>query len=119
MAQLKTNMTIFAGLIRSQCLNDGTPEVRDAAFSSLAAIAKVELTSMEVSFLAFVLCYYVAYDLVSIGCLFLYQLVGMKPLERSLEKLDDIRRKKLNEMIGTTGNSQTPSATSGNSNFPN
>lgn len=63
-----------------ECLNDGTPEVRDAAFSSLAAIAK---------------------------------LVGMKPLERSLEKLDDIRRKKLNEMIGTTGNSQTPSATSG------
>lgn len=63
-----------------ECLNDGTPEVRDAAFSSLAAIAK---------------------------------LVGMKPLERSLEKLDDIRRKKLNEMIGTTGNTQTPSAPSG------
>ncbi|XP_021726403.1 protein MOR1-like isoform X2 [Chenopodium quinoa] len=50
-----------------ECLNDGTPEVRDAAFSVLTAIAK---------------------------------LVGMRPLERSLEKLDDVRRKKLNEMIG-------------------
>ncbi|KAF7820177.1 protein MOR1 [Senna tora] len=49
-----------------ECLNDGTPEVRDAAFSALAAIAKS---------------------------------VGMKPLERSLEKLDDVRRKKLSEMI--------------------
>jgi len=28
-----------------QCLNDGTPEVRDAAFSALAAIAKVKLVS--------------------------------------------------------------------------
>lgn len=26
-----------------QCLNDGTPEVRDAAFSALAGIAKVKL----------------------------------------------------------------------------
>lgn len=49
-----------------ECLNDGTPEVRDAAFSALAAIAKS---------------------------------VGMRPLERSLEKLDDVRRKKLSEMI--------------------
>ncbi|KAA8519827.1 hypothetical protein F0562_014083 [Nyssa sinensis] len=53
-----------------ECLNDGTPEVRDAAFSALAAIAK---------------------------------LVGMRPLEKSLEKLDDIRRKKLSEMIGGSG----------------
>ncbi|XP_027924008.1 protein MOR1-like [Vigna unguiculata] len=49
-----------------ECLKDGTPEVRDAAFSALAAIAKS---------------------------------VGMRPLERSLEKLDDVRRKKLSEMI--------------------
>ncbi|KAK2634565.1 hypothetical protein Ddye_029357 [Dipteronia dyeriana] len=49
-----------------ECLNDGTPDVRDAAFSALAAIAKS---------------------------------VGMRPLERSLEKLDDVRRKKLSEMI--------------------
>ncbi|PKI69294.1 hypothetical protein CRG98_010295 [Punica granatum] len=54
-----------------ECLNDGTPEVRDAAFSALAAVAK---------------------------------LVGMRPLERSLEKLDDVRRKKLSEMIGSSGN---------------
>ncbi|XP_068645428.1 protein MOR1-like isoform X2 [Aristolochia californica] len=53
-----------------ECLNDGTPEVRDAAFSALAAIAK---------------------------------LVGMKPLERSLEKLDEVRKKKLSEMIGSAG----------------
>ncbi|KAI4304346.1 hypothetical protein MLD38_039873 [Melastoma candidum] len=53
-----------------ECLNDGTPEVRDAAFSALAAIVK---------------------------------LVGMRPLERSLEKLDDVRRKKLSEMIGDSG----------------
>ncbi|XP_062100097.1 protein MOR1-like [Humulus lupulus] len=50
--------------ILMECLNDGTPDVRDAAFSALAAIAK---------------------------------LVGMRPLERSLEKLDDVRRKKLSE----------------------
>ncbi|XP_062114587.1 protein MOR1-like [Humulus lupulus] len=50
--------------ILMECLNDGTPDVRDAAFSALAAIAK---------------------------------LVGMRPLERSLEKLDDVRRKKLFE----------------------
>ncbi|KVH89565.1 hypothetical protein Ccrd_008447 [Cynara cardunculus var. scolymus] len=53
-----------------ECLNDGTPEVRDAAFSVLAAIAKS---------------------------------VGMRPLEKSLEKLDDVRRKKLSEMIGVSG----------------
>lgn len=55
-----------------ECLNDGTPEVRDSAFSALAAIAK---------------------------------LVGMRPLERSLEKLDDVRRKKLSEMIAGSGGS--------------
>ncbi|KAK7279605.1 hypothetical protein RJT34_24658 [Clitoria ternatea] len=49
-----------------ECLNDGTPEVRDAAFSALAAIAKS---------------------------------VGMRPLERSLEKVDDVKKKKLSEMI--------------------
>ncbi|EOA29247.1 hypothetical protein CARUB_v10025521mg [Capsella rubella] len=53
-----------------ECLNDGTPEVRDAAFSALAAIAKS---------------------------------VGMRPLERSLEKLDDVRKKKLSEMIASSG----------------
>lgn len=60
-----------------ESLNDGTPEVRDAAFSALAAIAK---------------------------------LVGMRPLERSLEKLDDVRKKKLSEMIGGSG-SGLPSGT--------
>ncbi|XP_065847953.1 protein MOR1 [Euphorbia lathyris] len=65
-----------------ESLNDGTPEVRDSAFSALAAIAKS---------------------------------VGMRPLERSLEKLDDVRRKKLSEMIGGSGNSisATVQATSG------
>ncbi|KAL7243803.1 hypothetical protein ACSBR1_016095 [Camellia fascicularis] len=57
-------------LICMECLNDGTPEVRDAAFSALAAVAK---------------------------------LVGMRPLEKLLEKLDDVRRKKLSEMIGGSG----------------
>ncbi|KAI8567611.1 hypothetical protein RHMOL_Rhmol02G0135000 [Rhododendron molle] len=57
-------------LICMECLNDGTPEVRDAAFSALAAVAK---------------------------------LVGMRPLEKSLEKLDDVRKKKLSEMIGSSG----------------
>ncbi|XP_011096260.1 protein MOR1 isoform X1 [Sesamum indicum] len=58
-----------------ECLNDGTPEVRDAAFSALAAIAKM---------------------------------VGMRPLEKSLEKLDDVRKKKLSEMIGgSTGDPST------------
>ncbi|KAK3188824.1 hypothetical protein Dsin_028385 [Dipteronia sinensis] len=61
-----------------ECLNDGTPDVRDAAFSALAAIAKS---------------------------------VGMRPLERSLEKLDDVRRKKLSEMI-TGSEGGAPTATS-------
>ncbi|KAJ6844297.1 protein MOR1-like [Iris pallida] len=52
-----------------ECLNDGTPEVRDASFAALAAIAKM---------------------------------VGMRPLERSLEKLDEVRKKKLSEMIGSS-----------------
>ncbi|XP_050225850.1 protein MOR1 isoform X2 [Mercurialis annua] len=33
--------------------------------------------------------------------------VGMRPLERSIEKLDDVRRKKLSEMIGGSGGSVT------------
>lgn len=62
-----------------ECLTDGTPEVRDAAFSALAAIAKS---------------------------------VGMRPLERSLEKLDDVRRKKLSEMIaGSSGSTGAAAAT--------
>ncbi|KAF6163136.1 hypothetical protein GIB67_025000 [Kingdonia uniflora] len=58
-----------------ECLNDGTPEVRDASFSVLAAIAK---------------------------------LVGMRPLERSLEKLDEVRKKKLVEMIGNSEGAPHP-----------
>lgn len=57
--------------ILMESLNDGTPEVRDAAFAALAGIAKM---------------------------------VGMRPLERSLEKLDEVRKKKLTEMIGSGGN---------------
>ena len=30
-----------------QCLNDGTPEVRDAAFLALAAVAKVALATFD------------------------------------------------------------------------
>ncbi|KFK36460.1 hypothetical protein AALP_AA4G127500 [Arabis alpina] len=62
-----------------ECLNDGTPEVRDAAFSALAAIAKS---------------------------------VGMRPLERSLEKLDDVRRKKLSEMIASSSGGESAGASS-------
>ncbi|KAF8413913.1 hypothetical protein HHK36_001909 [Tetracentron sinense] len=58
-----------------ECLNDVTPEVRDASFTSLTAIAK---------------------------------LVGMRPLERSLEKLDEVRKKKLSEMIGGSGGGLLP-----------
>ncbi|KMT04298.1 hypothetical protein BVRB_8g183730 [Beta vulgaris subsp. vulgaris] len=64
-----------------ECLNDGTPDVRDAAFSVLTAIAKS---------------------------------VGMRPLERSLEKLDDVRRKKLNDMIGGSGSGPPVSGSSAN-----
>uniref|UniRef100_A0A803LPT6 TOG domain-containing protein n=1 Tax=Chenopodium quinoa TaxID=63459 RepID=A0A803LPT6_CHEQI len=67
-----------------ECLNDGTPEVRDAAFSVLTAIAK---------------------------------LVGMRPLERSLEKLDDVRRKKLNEMIGGSESGPPAGGSSGLASF--
>ncbi|KAJ6423148.1 hypothetical protein OIU84_024140 [Salix udensis] len=63
-----------------ECLNDGTPDVRDSAFSVLAAIAKS---------------------------------VGMRPLERSLEKLDDVRRKKLSEMIAVSGDGVPAVASSG------
>ncbi|XP_062224549.1 protein MOR1-like [Phragmites australis] len=61
-----------------ECLNDGTPEVRDASFAALTAIAKM---------------------------------VGMKPLERSLEKLDDVRKKKLSDMIGSANDPVLSSAT--------
>ncbi|KAJ1285939.1 hypothetical protein BS78_03G315500 [Paspalum vaginatum] len=61
-----------------ECLNDGTPEVRDASFSVLTAIAKM---------------------------------VGMKPLERSLEKLDDVRKKKLSDMIGSASDTVLSSGT--------
>ncbi|KAJ6297855.1 hypothetical protein OIU76_019046 [Salix suchowensis] len=63
-----------------ECLNDGTPDVRDSAFSVLAAVAKS---------------------------------VGMRPLERSLEKLDDVRRKKLSEMIAGSGDGVPVVASSG------
>ncbi|XP_043688647.1 protein MOR1 isoform X3 [Telopea speciosissima] len=59
-----------------ECLNDGTPDVRDASFSVLAAIAK---------------------------------LVGMRPLEKSLEKLDEVRKKKLADMIGSSSDGVLPS----------
>ena len=42
----------------------------------------------------------------------------MRPLERSLEKLDDVRRKKLAEMIGNSGGGVTTSTSSGLKNFP-
>lgn len=35
----------------------------------------------------------------------------MRPLERSLEKLDDVRKKKLSEMIGIPG--EVPSSCTG------
>nr|XP_016493302.1 PREDICTED: LOW QUALITY PROTEIN: protein MOR1-like [Nicotiana tabacum] len=63
-----------------ESLNDGTPEVRDAAFSALAAVAKS---------------------------------VGMRPLEKSLEKLDDVRKKKLSEMIGGSGGDPVSTSSSG------
>ncbi|WOL15918.1 protein MOR1-like isoform X1 [Canna indica] len=65
-----------------ESLNDGTPEVRDAAFAALAAIAKM---------------------------------VGMRPLERSLEKLDDVRKKKLSDMIGNGEASTSGSVSNSNS----
>ncbi|KMZ71605.1 Protein MOR1, partial [Zostera marina] len=57
-----------------ECLNDGTPDVRDASFAVLTSIAKM---------------------------------VGMRPLERSIEKLDDVRKKKLSDMIGSTSQSDS------------
>ncbi|XP_072953995.1 protein MOR1-like isoform X1 [Typha angustifolia] len=62
-----------------ECLNDGTPEVRDASFSALAAIAKI---------------------------------VGMRPLGRSLEKLDEVRKKKLSDMIGSAGDAAVSTSVS-------
>ncbi|RZC65417.1 hypothetical protein C5167_009104 [Papaver somniferum] len=62
-----------------ECLNDGTPDVRDASFSVLAAIAKS---------------------------------VGMRPLERSLEKLDEVRKKKLTEMIAGSEGGLVPATAS-------
>ncbi|CAN4084015.1 unnamed protein product [Withania somnifera] len=63
-----------------ESLNDGTPDVRDAAFSALAAVAKS---------------------------------VGMRPLEKSLEKLDDVRKKKLSEMIGVSDGGSSATLSSG------
>lgn len=41
------------------------------------------------------------------------QSVGMRPLEKSLEKLDDVRRKKLSEMIAGSGGVSTAVSSSG------
>ena len=38
-------------------------------------------------------------------------MVGMKPLERSLEKLDDVRKKKLSDMIGSASETVLSSGT--------
>jgi cytoskeleton-associated protein 5 len=38
-------------------------------------------------------------------------MVGMKPLERSLEKLDDVRKKKLSDMIGSSSDTVLSSGT--------
>ncbi|KAH9626997.1 hypothetical protein KSS87_017848, partial [Heliosperma pusillum] len=77
-----------------ECLQDGTPEVRDAAFSALTAIAKANFYPSNSS----------RFSLFS---------VGMRPLERSLEKLDDVRRKKLNDMIGCSGSGVPGGGSSG------
>lgn len=37
-------------------------------------------------------------------------MVGMRPLEKSLEKLDDVRKKKLSELIGTGDPSSVPTS---------
>lgn len=37
----------------------------------------------------------------------------MRPLEKSLEKLDDVRRKKLSEIIGVSGGGPPSGPTSG------
>ncbi|EMS63356.1 Protein MOR1 [Triticum urartu] len=42
------------------------------------------------------------------------KMVGMKPLERSLEKLDDVRKKKLSDMIGSATDTVLSSGTDGN-----
>ncbi|URD81257.1 CLASP N terminal [Musa troglodytarum] len=80
----KTNTVSYVFLdvlgIRILSLNDGTPEVRDAAFAALAAMAKM---------------------------------VGMRPLERSLEKLDDVKKKKLSDMIGSSGGAEASTSGSG------
>jgi cytoskeleton-associated protein 5 len=39
--------------------------------------------------------------------------VGMRPLERSLEKLDDVRKKKLSEMIAGSGGGDQAGTSSG------
>lgn len=40
-------------------------------------------------------------------------MVGMKPLDKSLERLDDVRKKKLSEMIGSTGGGAVTNSGSG------
>lgn len=45
--------------------------------------------------------------------LLLHQSVGMRPLEKSLEKLDDVRKKKLSEMIGVSDGGPPATFTSG------
>ncbi|RZR92180.1 hypothetical protein BHM03_00020440 [Ensete ventricosum] len=40
-------------------------------------------------------------------------MVGMRPLERSLEKLDDVRKKKLSDLIGSSGGGETSTSGEG------
>lgn len=44
---------------------------------------------------------------------FFIKSVGMRPLEKSLEKLDDVRKKKLSEMIGGSGGDPASTSSSG------
>lgn len=43
----------------------------------------------------------------------MFQSVGMRPLERGLEKLDDVKKKKLSDMIAAAGGDATNGTNSG------
>lgn len=44
-------------------------------------------------------------------------MVGMRPLERSLEKLDEVRKKKLSDLIGSHGGGEALTSGSGLNTF--
>ncbi|CAA2988094.1 MOR1 isoform X2, partial [Olea europaea subsp. europaea] len=74
-------------------LKEKKPTLKEALTQTLQAMHKAGCLNLA--------------DIVEGSADILFPWVGMRPLEKSLEKLDDVRKKKLSEMIGSSGGGQS------------